>query len=127
MTNLLFENFVFSSFANLGKQEAKKSYCLRLVGALFFEFWQKNDCIIDVTQFFSTMPQNTTPSSSFARIALANHDPNIIRCRKCHKWYDRTKARTAKASKGIYDEEIDWTFSESFTRVYCPYCGYWHR
>lgn len=81
------------------------------------------------------MPQNIPPSSA----ALAkntplrsakftpNHDPNMIRCRKCHKWYDRTKARTAKASMGTYDKEIDWTFSESVTRVFCPHCGYWHR
>lgn len=26
-----------------------------------------------------------------------------------------------------YDKEIDWTFSETITRVYCPHCGYWHR
>jgi len=54
-------------------------------------------------------------------------NPNLIRCRKCHKWYDKTTARQAKASQGIYDEEIDWTFSVSYNRVYCPHCGYWHR
>lgn len=73
------------------------------------------------------MPQNPTPSSSIARIALVKNAPNMIRCRKCHKWYDRTKARAAKASMGTYDKEIDWTFSESVTRVFCPHCGYWHR
>lgn len=37
---------------------------------------------------------------------------NMIRCRKCHKWYDRTTARTAKAEDYGYDRELDWTFSE---------------
>lgn len=50
-----------------------------------------------------------------------------MRCRKCHKWYDRTEARRAEADNYIYDEEIDYTFREKVVRVYCPYCGHWHR
>lgn len=52
---------------------------------------------------------------------------NMIRCRKCHKWYDRTTARRVQAIETIYDEEIDWNFKSTVTRVYCPYCGHWHR
>lgn len=54
-------------------------------------------------------------------------DENRVRCRKCHKWYDRTEARRAEADNYIYDEEIDYTFREKVVRVYCPYCGHWHR
>lgn len=54
-------------------------------------------------------------------------DENMVRCRKCHKWYDRNTAHMAQADRNIYDEEIDWTFREKVTRVYCPYCGHWHR
>ena len=77
--------------------------------------WYTFELLYTRNQFFFFVMQNT------------NQNPNMIRCRKCHKWYDRTKARTAKASKGIYDEEIDWTFSTTVTRVFCPHCGYWHR
>lgn len=52
---------------------------------------------------------------------------NMIRCRKCHKWYDRTTARTVSAEDYGYDKEIDWEFSITVTRVFCPHCGHWHR
>lgn len=56
-----------------------------------------------------------------------NQNGNMIRCRKCHKWYDKTTAQSASAEYYGYDKEIDWTFSETITRYYCPHCGYWHR
>lgn len=56
-----------------------------------------------------------------------NQNEIMIRCRKCHRWYDRLAARKATAEDIGYDKEIDWTFSETVMRVFCPYCGYWHR
>lgn len=52
-------------------------------------------------------------------------NPNMIRCRKCHKWYDRTKVRCAKADWHLHDDDIDYDYTQTFTRYYCPFCGYW--
>lgn len=58
---------------------------------------------------------------------VLQRDPDMVRCRKCHKWFKKSEARSSSRENIGYDKEIDWEFSETVTRVYCPYCGHWHR
>lgn len=50
-------------------------------------------------------------------------NPNMMCCRKCHKWFDASTAKSIQQDYKIDDEELGYITIRQFTLIRCPHCG----